>query len=280
MLSSASASSSPVVTPGAPARAQQLEGLGRRAGRPTRIRSIWSRVLISMPRSPKHHGSASVCGTTSSAVEDPLGDLVDLAHAVDLDEEAAVAVDLDQRRGLLGVDLLAAPDDVLGVVGPALDLRRAGAAAATISSSSTVSTTTASSAVPGVARSSRRAPRPGRACAGSRRAGSRGAASGSSMPVADHRVGDLVGDVARRRPCSAWPRCRAAVPWETLARKMSPVEIAGIAEVLGDELGLGALAGPGRAHQHQPHLARGTLRSCAAGAGSRSASPCPARRPP
>ena len=50
------------------------------------------------------------------------GDLVDLAHAVDLDQQPAVAVDLDQRLGLLGVDLLAAPDDVLGVVGAALDL--------------------------------------------------------------------------------------------------------------------------------------------------------------
>ena len=33
-----------------------------------------------------------------------------------------LAVDLDQRLGLLGVDLLAPPDDVLGVVGAALDL--------------------------------------------------------------------------------------------------------------------------------------------------------------
>ena len=34
----------------------------------------------------------------------------------------ALAVDVDQRLGLLGVDLLPAADDVLGVVGAALDL--------------------------------------------------------------------------------------------------------------------------------------------------------------
>ena len=37
-------------------------------------------------------------------------------------EQAALAVDLDQRLGLLGVDLLAAPDDVLGVVGATVGL--------------------------------------------------------------------------------------------------------------------------------------------------------------
>ena len=45
-----------------------------------------------------------------------------------------LAVDLDQRLGLLGVDLLAAPDDVLGVVGATLGLGALRAAAATISS--------------------------------------------------------------------------------------------------------------------------------------------------
>ena len=48
--------------------------------------------------------------------------VVDLAHPVDLDEDAALAVDPDERLGLLGVDLLAAPDDVLGVVGATVGL--------------------------------------------------------------------------------------------------------------------------------------------------------------
>ena len=52
-----------------------------------------------------------------------VGHVVDLTHPVDLDEDAALAVDLDERLGLLGVDLLAAPDDVLGVVGAAVGLR-------------------------------------------------------------------------------------------------------------------------------------------------------------
>ena len=39
----------------------------------------------------------------------------------------------------------------------------------------------------------------------------------------------------------------SGVPWETLARKMSPVEIFGTDEVGGDELGLGALARARRA---------------------------------
>ena len=78
-----------------------------------------------MPRSRKPIGPVllgQLCGIDVERVEDALGDVVDLAHAVDLDEDAALAVDLDQRLGLLGVDLLAAPDDVLGVVGATVGL--------------------------------------------------------------------------------------------------------------------------------------------------------------
>ena len=59
-------------------------------------------------------------GTTSRASKIRRRDLLDLAHAVELEQDPALAVDLDQRLGLLGVDLLPAPDDVLGVVGAAL----------------------------------------------------------------------------------------------------------------------------------------------------------------
>src|SRR5690606_19945882 len=52
--------------------------------------------------------------------EDALGDLVDGAEAVDLDEEALVAEHLEQRGRLALVDLLAVTDRLLGVVDPAL----------------------------------------------------------------------------------------------------------------------------------------------------------------
>ena len=45
----------------------------------------------------------------------------------------------------------------------------------------------------------------------------------------------------------------SSVPPETLARKMSPVEIFGIVEVLGDELRLRALTGAWRADEDESH---------------------------
>src|SRR4051794_17708085 len=122
MWSSAIASSSPVVIPGRQAsrRSSRVWPVSSPA---RRIRSICSGVLISTPRSRRPiGGSGSALGHDVEGVEDPLRDLVDLAHAVDLEEDAVLAVDLDQRLGLLGVHLLATPDDVLGVVGTALAL--------------------------------------------------------------------------------------------------------------------------------------------------------------
>ena len=51
---------------------------------------------------------------------------------------------------------------------------------------------------------------------------------------------------------AVWP---SSVPPETFARKMSPVEIFGIAEVRRDELGLGALARSGRPDEDESHYA-------------------------
>ena len=45
----------------------------------------------------------------------------------------------------------------------------------------------------------------------------------------------------------------SSVPSLTFARKMSPVEIFGTAKCAGDELRLGALAGPRRPDQDEPH---------------------------
>src|SRR6188768_3669225 len=117
MWSSAIASSSPVVTPGRTAsRSTSRVSPVRRPA--TRIFSIWSGVLISIPRSRKPNVLA--LRDVVEGVEDPLRDLVDVAHAVDLDHQAAVAVDPDQRGGLVVVHLVAAAYDVLGVVGAAL----------------------------------------------------------------------------------------------------------------------------------------------------------------
>src|SRR5690349_25176497 len=118
MLSSAIASSSPVVMP------TRTEDRSSSSVSPTtrparRIASICSGDLIWMPRSLR---DMSALGHHVEGVEDARGDLVDLAHPVDLGQDAAVAVDADQRLGLLGVDLLAAPDDLLRVVRAALGL--------------------------------------------------------------------------------------------------------------------------------------------------------------
>ena len=53
-------------------------------------------------------------------LHDAIGDDVDLAHAVDLNEQAALGVDVGQRRGGLGIDLEATADDGLGVVSASL----------------------------------------------------------------------------------------------------------------------------------------------------------------
>src|SRR6478752_6142879 len=111
MLVSAMVSSSRVVTPtSSPA---------------TRIRSICSGVLISIPRSRNPMGLCrpSALGDDVEGVEDAGRHVVDLPHPVDLDQDPALAVDPDQRLGLLGVDLLATADDVLVVVRTAVGLR-------------------------------------------------------------------------------------------------------------------------------------------------------------
>src|SRR3954463_14480205 len=121
MFFSAIASRSPVVMPGR-TDSRSSSRVSPTSSPATRILRIWSGVLISTPRSRKPMAPGLRDSALPNAVErreDALGDLVDLTHAVDLDEQVAVAVDVDQGLGLLGVDLLAAPDDVLGVVGAA-----------------------------------------------------------------------------------------------------------------------------------------------------------------
>ena len=173
MWSSAIASSSPVVTPGRRPRAA-APGSPPTSRPAIRIRSIWSGVLISSARSSRaHQRPRQLCGTTSSAskirwVTSSTSPIPSISWTM-----PRSPVHADQRLGLLAVDLLAATDDVLGVVGAALDLRaleqpRHELVLVDGEHDDGVEP------VPGEGRSSRRAPRPGPACAGSRRAGSRG----------------------------------------------------------------------------------------------------------
>ena len=101
MLSSARASSSPVVTPGSYGVAEQLERLPhQQAGDPHQADLLGGLDLdaaVSHPRSRLRSGLRN----NVERLEDALGDLVDLAHAVDLDQDPPPAVDLDQGLGLL-----------------------------------------------------------------------------------------------------------------------------------------------------------------------------------
>src|SRR5688572_1303514 len=102
MLSSAIAASSAVEV------AARTEPRSSSRVRPTtrpalRIRSICSGVLISTPRS-RSPMPASGLRDDVKGFEYPLGDVADLAHAVDLVHDPALLVDRDQRLGLLEVD--------------------------------------------------------------------------------------------------------------------------------------------------------------------------------
>src|SRR5690349_14330911 len=124
MLLSASVSSSRVLTPGRTA-ARSSSRVSPTSSPATLIRSICSGALVSIPRSRNPMGvrRPSALRDDVEGVEDAGRHVVDLPHPVDLDQDAALAVDRDERLGLLEVDLLAAPDDVLGVVGAAVGLR-------------------------------------------------------------------------------------------------------------------------------------------------------------
>src|SRR6478672_2285974 len=129
MNSSARRSSSSVVMPGrtSAASSSRVRPTSRPASRMRRSCSSvrpWSRF-----RRPNIRGPSRVAalGQSRSAVlrqgrDDTVGDLVDGAHAVDLDEEPDELVVLREGCGLLAVDRLALADDVLGVVGATLGL--------------------------------------------------------------------------------------------------------------------------------------------------------------
>src|SRR5690606_14085314 len=130
MTAAASASRSAVVMPGR--TASRTVSSARATTRPAlRIDRTWSCVLYSMRSRPNIVLlPGGPCGTTvaGSADEsgqrrdDAPGDLVDVADAVDADQQPALVVGGRERRRLLGVDVETARDRLLGVVLAALDL--------------------------------------------------------------------------------------------------------------------------------------------------------------
>jgi hypothetical protein len=85
MLASAIPSSSRVVTPGATcSRTSSSVSPTRRPA--DRILTIWSGVLPSIRSRPKRAMPYAVCSAAAKDSGKPLGDLVDLAHAIDLHE--------------------------------------------------------------------------------------------------------------------------------------------------------------------------------------------------
>ena len=166
------------------------------AARPPASCAIWSGVLISTPRSRKPIAPcpAQLSWTSSSAAKMRLVTSSTSPMPSTSIEQVAVAVDLDQRLGLLGVDLLAPPDDVLGVVGATVGLGPLPAAAGRAPRCRRSGTTTASSSWPVnliIPSSS------STCCERARVAVEQEAGLGVGLvdAVAHHQVGDLVGDV-------------------------------------------------------------------------------------
>ena len=121
--------------PGAYGLPHQLQGAPDHQAGPAHDLDLLGGLDLDPAVGPCRHGPTSIAsgrstelwlrhdwGTTSRASKIRFVTSLDLAHAVELDQDPALAVDLDQRLGLLGVELLPAPDDVLGVVGAALGL--------------------------------------------------------------------------------------------------------------------------------------------------------------
>src|SRR5215213_5405829 len=114
MTCSARPSSSRVLTPGA--TAVRTASSASATTRPAlRMRRIWSAVLSSI----RSLTDASADGRLQGRGQ-PAGDVVHGPHAVHLHQQPALAIDVDERGGLLEVDLLAPADHLRGVVGPAL----------------------------------------------------------------------------------------------------------------------------------------------------------------
>src|SRR5699024_6919679 len=114
---SASSSSRPVLTPSR-ASSRSIARVRPTSSPATRIARSSSGVREGRRSRPKR----DIAGSVVQRVDDAAADLVDLAGAVDLDQQTALGVLGGQRLGLPVVEGHALADDLLGVVLPALDL--------------------------------------------------------------------------------------------------------------------------------------------------------------
>ena len=210
----------------------------------------------------------------------PVGDLVERAEAVDLLDDAAVAVDVEDRRRLALVDRETVGDRPLRCrrCDPARCARSD--SRAMLSSRGTAQLDDGVELLAASVEEARRGRAPGRGCAGSRRAGTRPrhpAATSRSRTTA------LVSSSGTRSPASMIAcTCR---PSGGAARDVGAEDVTGRdrrdAERLADADALRALAGALGADDQQrtafavrrPAVIAGAPRSDAAAAGRRSASP-------
>src|ERR687886_1816836 len=245
MTCSAMPSSSSVLTPGATAAAtaSSASATTRPAARMSRIcsallSSIRSLTVVRVPSAARRRQGRR------EAPRDP----VDVAHAVDLHEEAALPVDVHERGRLLDVHVLAVPDDIFGVVGPALEL---GPALQALDDLVLVDGELDDGVEPRVVRGQHRVERADlRDVAGVAVEHEACAAVRLRDAVLDHVVRDLVGHELAGVQVALGQQAQLArlgdVRPEDVARRDG-----GNTEVRGEPLGLGALAGTRRAEEHQ-----------------------------
>src|SRR6478736_2015079 len=121
MNSSARRSRWSVVTPGATSAASSSRVRATSSPASRMRRSCSSVRPWSLLRRPNTVG-CSAARVGREGLDETIGHLVELAHAVDAHEQADLVVVVAEGRGLAVVDRLALADDVLGVVGPTLGL--------------------------------------------------------------------------------------------------------------------------------------------------------------
>ena len=124
MRADAAASSSPVVTPGAIRARDRVERRGRDEPGLDHRPQLGGRSCRSSGAEPRSQAAAErIEAARLERRDDALGDLVERSDAVDLVDDAARAVDVEDRRRLALVDREAVGDDLFGVVGATLLLR-------------------------------------------------------------------------------------------------------------------------------------------------------------
>ena len=265
-----------------------------------RMLAICSGVLISTPRPwnmPPPQSSADSSAAMARSVT-----VVHRAGGVDAAQQPGLGVVVDQRRRLLAVDLEPVPDRAGRVVVAPEQLTSAGVAHPLVGGLVELHVPVAAAPVAGtparqpphdlvlvdrqlqhgVQRDAQQRPgsRPGPRPAGTVRGNPSSRKPGwASSSASRSRTMAIVTSSGTRSPASMYffASTPSSVCWATLARKMSPVEICGIPKCLAMWAACVPFPAPG-GPTRTVRISAGTLRSCAAAAGSRSVSRCPARR--